>query len=660
VPQQLKVRIEELRSTGRLPSPTGVAVEILRITSREDASPDELAKVLQADPAMTARLLKYANSAHSGSRKAITTVRAAVLRLGFATVRQLALGFSLLSRYRQGPCKVFNYDAFWSRSLARAVAAKALCDHKGVAQPDEGFTCGLLGTIGVLALTTVHPDAYGQLLLRYRRKPTLNLRELEQEQFAIDHRELTACLLGDWGIPEELVTAVYYSSDPTESDLDPESLSYQMARILQLGELCAALCVADGVHRQRMAPSLLALGEQLGFEIESLAGLYDKILQDWKEWGSLLDVKTKEQCGLMELLAQSESEENAQERDPKTPAVEEPEQCATEQDGRAPQEPEDTREEQIRVLLVDDNPLDRRLLERVLTESGYVVSTAENGDEALAKALQEKPDIIVTDWMMPGMDGLAFCRALRQAEATREIYLLMLTACEDEEHLVEAFEAGADDYVVKPFKLRIFKARMHAARRIVELQRKVARDREQIERYAAELGIANRKLEQAALTDPLTGLPNRRYALEALGQMWAAAQRHGRVFSCMIIDIDHFKKVNDNYGHDVGDAVLRETAAVLRRLVRRDDVVCRFGGEEFLLLCNETGRSGAEHLGRRLCRGVAANEIHTEGFTGSVKVSVGVASFSSKYSSPEELLKAADEALYTAKRTGRNRVCVAP
>jgi diguanylate cyclase (GGDEF)-like protein len=170
--------------------------------------------------------------------------------------------------------------------------------------------------------------------------------------------------------------------------------------------------------------------------------------------------------------------------------------------------------------------------------------------------------------------------------------------------------------------------------------------------------VANRRLQQAALTDSLTGLPNRRYAMERLEQEWGATSRTQRPLSCMVVDVDQFKQLNDSYGHDSGDVVLRQVAAVLRKEARAEDVICRLGGEEFLVICPDTPIASALHLAERLRAGVSGCKATNGAINHSVTVSIGVAQREPAMTRMDELIKAADTALYDAKRAGRNQVAV--
>ncbi len=630
-------RVDELKATDRLPSPTGVALAVLRLTQSNDTSAQEIAQVLQSDPALTGRLLKYANSAHVGAGRPVVAVLDAVVRLGLRTVRQLALGFSLFSDYRTGPCDGFDYHDFWSRSLARAIAIQSIT-HRGKAiLPEEAFTCGLLAQIGRLALATVHPESYSTVLALCETGSEAELIRLERQQFAIDHNELSAAMLKDWGLPDVIVEAVHRQGERDHVNLPEDSRARALAWLIHVSSRMAALCVADPDESAVIASELLPLVEQIGVSSEEFQELFEGVVGEWREWGKILEVPTKEVPSIAEMAAYTRQRVLATE-DP------EPEVGKPQRDG-------------LRILAVDDNPDDLRLLTNFLAAEGYQVTTAGNGREGLRAALDTDPQLIITDWMMPEMMGPDLCRALRKTKKGRQIYIIMLTGFEDEEQLVEALEAGADDFVVKPYNRKALMARIRAGQRIVSLQEEVDRDKERIRRCIGALGVANRRLEHAALTDELTDLPNRRYALDRLDQECSAAMRNGRSLACMIVDIDHFKDVNDTFGHHTGDQVLKETAAVLKSTMRRNDVVCRFGGEEFVVICPDTSVDDAAQLAERLRNAVEGNTILAPGFSHHVQVSIGVVA-RTHVEDPNALLKAADLALYAAKRSGRNRVCV--
>jgi PleD family two-component response regulator len=220
----------------------------------------------------------------------------------------------------------------------------------------------------------------------------------------------------------------------------------------------------------------------------------------------------------------------------------------------------------LNVLIAEDEPISRLLLEKKLAEWGYNVVATRDGNEAW-QALQAKdpPQLAILDWKMPGMDGLEVCRKVRQEVAEPYIYLILLTGNCQDEHLVAGMEAGADDFIAKPFKSNELRVRLRAGRRIVELQNEL---------------IAAREIHRVKSThDSLTGLLNHEKIMQVLDEELARADRDGNSVAVIMADLDHFKRINDTYGHMAGDAVLRSTAARLLSLKRPYDSIGRFGGE---------------------------------------------------------------------------------
>ncbi|MDW8365520.1 MAG: diguanylate cyclase [Abditibacteriales bacterium] len=644
-------RFDELKATGQLPSPTGVALTILRLTQDDKATVAEITRVLQSDPALAGRILKYANSAAMSAVQPIVSVSQAVMRLGLRTVRRLALGFSIISNCRRNLCPQFDYQRFWSCSLATAIAAQALAHHTKTTPPDEAFTCGLLCQIGRLAFASVYPREYSDVLALAADNEE-HLLALEQQTFATDHNDMTVAMLADWGLPETCVNAVRYfgrgQNCTRSSNSSPEAA---LADLLHVASHLAAVCVAEQDERDRLTLDLLTCGEYLRIGPTDLMALADRVGQEWQEWGKLLDVPTQSVPPFADLVERARRAQEAE-----TPHSQGTNEATTPLPS-VPMNISPSATGGLRLLVVDDSPVTLRLLTKQLTDMGHIVHTAEDGHAALRLVLETNPQLIITDWQMPALDGIGLCQSLRQTRMGQQLYIIMLTANEDEDHLVQALSAGADDYMVKPVRPRTLEARLRAAQRILRLQEEIERDKEKIQRYAAELAIMNRKLEQAAFTDALTNLPNRRYATDRLKQEWAESVRSHQPLACLMMDIDHFKQINDTYGHDVGDVVLQETAAVLRQSLRLNDVVCRMGGEEFLVICPDTDVRGAVVCAERLRRAVEAHIIRTAEFNRHVTLSIGVAARGEGMPHPDVLLRAADQALYAAKRSGRNRVC---
>ena len=297
-----------------------------------------------------------------------------------------------------------------------------------------------------------------------------------------------------------------------------------------------------------------------------------------------------------------------------------------------------------RVLVAEDDPLYRRALQRFLTRKGYAVQLVNDGLQALADATSpDAPRLLVLDWMMPGLPGPEVCRRLRAAPRERYQYILLLTAKHTTADIVEGLEAGADDYLTKPFNVYEFFARMHVGERMIKLQ-----DR---------LLAAQEALRFQATHDPLTGMWNRGALFELLHAEAERVQRKATSLSLFLIDLDHFKRVNDDFGHLVGDAILHEVAQRLSAAVRLYDIVGRYGGEEFIVAATELESERPQQFAERLRLAVSSSPVWIAERSVSITVSVGVAnSDSSVECSIERLIQTADAALYEAKHNGRNRV----
>lgn len=311
----------------------------------------------------------------------------------------------------------------------------------------------------------------------------------------------------------------------------------------------------------------------------------------------------------------------------------------------------------LRVQIVEDDPITSDVLATWLGEEcGYTVETSRNGGEALTQARIFVPHVVLTDWRMPVMDGLQLCRELRSSDWGCEIYIVMLTSADQENELVEAFNAGVDDFLQKPVNLVALSARLKAAWRYVKLREAWEQNHERLSRLAQALEHSNHRLKQASLTDQLTDISNRRAGQMALEQAWSAVARYAQPMTVISIDVDHFKSVNDKYGHSAGDAVLQHLATCLRTTARTEDTVCRWGGEEFLVISPNISQSDGVLAAERFRRAIEAMQVQFEDLNLPVTASFGVASTQADVSSLQQLLGRADDAMYDSKHAGRNRV----
>jgi two-component system cell cycle response regulator len=303
-----------------------------------------------------------------------------------------------------------------------------------------------------------------------------------------------------------------------------------------------------------------------------------------------------------------------------------------------------------RILIVDDHEDNIEVLRVRLDSWGYATAAAYNGPEALAYVDETPPDLILLDVMMPEMDGNEVARRIKANKALPFIPIIMQTALDSTENKVEGLEAGADDYITKPIDFAELRARLRSMLRIKRLQ-------ESLEEREKELLEVNKKLTYMSQTDGLTGLDNRRHLNERIEEMFQHAQRLNEPFSLVMCDLDKFKSVNDTYGHQAGDEVLKQLARILKDEAREIDRVGRYGGEEFMLLLPGTVLDAAVTFAERVRKRIEGHTFTFDGGTLTRTSSFGVSGWPHPHIDQcDGLVRAADDALYVAKETGRNRV----
>ena len=297
------------------------------------------------------------------------------------------------------------------------------------------------------------------------------------------------------------------------------------------------------------------------------------------------------------------------------------------------------------VLVVDDSPVYRKLVEQMLESQAFSLHFARNGKEALQLIEEYSPSIILTDWMMPDLSGPELCQRIRADQGKPYTYIILMTSNTEKGNVVKGLQAGADDYLAKPFDPGEMLARIGVGRRIIDLNR--------------ELAAKSVKLEEAARTDPLTGLPNRRAIEEWAFKQLRGAARHGFSLWVVVCDIDSFKTINDSFGHHAGDIVIKTFADLLKKITRSSDICGRLGGDEFLMVMTHVESEHIEATVNRFREQFAALSFPFQGQSVSVTSSFGIAGSAGK-EMPEfgGLVRKADQMLYEAKRDGRNTVRV--
>lgn len=298
----------------------------------------------------------------------------------------------------------------------------------------------------------------------------------------------------------------------------------------------------------------------------------------------------------------------------------------------------------MRILIADDDAVSRRLLEKTLERSGYEVTVAVNGKMAVQELTKlDAPRLALLDWVMPELDGPQVCRKIRERRDQPYTYLLLLTSKESKEDIVAGLESGADDYLTKPFNPDELRARLRTGERVLHLEDKLVEAREQMRFKATH--------------DALTSLLNRGVIVELLALELSRSQRERTSMAVLLCDVDHFKRVNDTYGHKIGDEALQEVARRLQLSVRSYDFVGRFGGEEFLIVLNNCDPEFAPNRAEEIRKAVSSRVIQTSAGPLAITTSIGLLlSADWRAHSAEELLHQVDTALYAAKADGRNCV----
>jgi diguanylate cyclase (GGDEF)-like protein len=363
---------------------------------------------------------------------------------------------------------------------------------------------------------------------------------------------------------------------------------------------------------------LLMLGSRLGIGADPLALLCDGVVQEWTDWGRLLNVNTSALPPFSELLSA-----------PQAPAFAGGEDLAPTPPGQG-----------LRVLVVDDDGSMRKLIKMLLTRVGHECLEAENGRIALDIALETPIDLMIVDWLMPEMSGIELIRSLRQTDFGKGIYILIHTAMDQEDRLVEAFEAGADDFLSKPMKPRILAARLRAGQRVVMLQREIERDQSNLQRFSTELALLNRRIQESRLVDSVTELGNRPAILEWLRHNWA----DGGDMTAILIKLDGLADINQTHGRQAGDEALRRVANLLRGGMKSRCQLGRYGDSQFLVLCTHASQESARAAADKLRLAIASRPLPTTPpCTLNLRTSVAVRSPAIK--SVDHLLSALESAL---------------
>ena len=614
----------------KLPSPNGVALAIMQIWDKEDTTLEQLARLIESDPALCGRLLRLANASVMGSRP-VAAVPEAVVRVGLRTVAQVAVSFSLIDNSAQGPCEAFDYSAFWSQSLFMAVICKGLAEVTRLTPPDELFACGLLSRVGELALATIYPLEYGALLNDSRE----TLESRVSEQFGFNHSDLSHELMLEYGIPAALANPARFHNSGDDTGIDLQSRTGKLVTTFRLADRVSRLPEGFDIERDTLPEELDELCENLDLQHEQLLGVIDSATASWLGWTRLLDLPADRPAP---------PQPAAVELDPTE--VELPEDCV-QLPLRVVERPE------YRAALVGDaSHLEANAA--LLQNAGFDLRKCEDFEAARRMAVEFLPQLLLIDATCDVESAVQFCRLARATEWGRAAYISVVINSSG--NRTELYDSGADSVCDARIDGEEFLARLEVAKRYLALQAQWQRDSAQLQKIANELAVSHHKFEQLSLTDQLTQLPNRRFAMQALERAWNLSVRSELPMTLLMIDLDRFKVINDQYGHAAGDEVLRESARVMNRAVRREECVCRVGGEEFLLVSSANALKPMLVAAERLRRTLAATTVRYGDHTIRPTMSIGVVQRERTDTDSDTLLSVADKALYLAKNSGRNRI----
>ena len=307
----------------------------------------------------------------------------------------------------------------------------------------------------------------------------------------------------------------------------------------------------------------------------------------------------------------------------------------------------------MKIVIAEDDAVSRLILRKALEALNFEVTALADGVEAWEYLRTNEAQVLITDWMMPGLDGLDLCRRVRvRGLRGPYVYVILLTARTSREDRLKALQAGADDLLTKPLDRAELFARLNAARRIITMEEQLRSRSAELERMHAELEMRNSMLAEIASCDGLTGLKNHRFFREALEAQFVVSRRRGLPLSVVMLDVDQFKSFNDTFGHPAGDDVLRNVAQLLRSCVREQDVVARYGGEEFAVLLPATDIEASRVLGERLRCSIEQYPWPLRPIT----ISLGISTTCSRIQRADTLIDQADRSLYQSKSEGRNLV----
>ncbi len=441
------IDFNQLKVSGTLPSPKGIALKVIQLCQDENLSLREMAQTIQGDPALAGRVIRIANYANPNRSRPIASVTTDTLILiGIHAVRQVVLGLSLVGNYRDGRCKLFDYERFWSHSVAVGSAAQVIASAIQVAAPAEMFNCGLMSGVGQLALATVRPEAYCEMLSSLPDDTPEALYEAQRHHFGLTQRDMTTFMLQDWGIPKLFIDALYYHEDPLASGYAENSRPLRITCTLQLASLMARACMNTNIDEELIS-RINTFGACLQLEPDQLEVMIEQTKVEWKDWCNMLDIHVTPGADKVALPKMTET----------TPP---PLQPLPDESGAAQR-----RGTSLRVMIASNNELQSNMLKKAVAGGGHEIIVVDKGQKALELVPQWHPHVLIADWLLPEIDGLSLCRMLRKMPAGEKLYCMIVTQFEDERRKIDAYESGADDLLRSPINPRLVITQLSVAQR---------------------------------------------------------------------------------------------------------------------------------------------------------------------------------------------------
>ncbi len=600
----------QIQALGQLPSPSHTALRLFTLLQSGESGLKDIVAVVKSDPTLTVRLLRLANRPGNGAVRPAVAVEEALVRLGLNAAVHLAAGLSVLDEALANQSgEVSAYLDLCSRSLAAAVTAEWLCSQPGIpAGAAEMFTCALLARVGQLALLRFYPDAYSGFL--ETTEDVDDLVRLERQNFGIDHVAIGTALLNDWGFPAVLVEVIRLAESSLEDRAGNER-KVVMAQVLHAAWEIAPLLVEGAT--EALLPVVRETLAMLGVS-SSDQDVQRAVMRLQKGW----DVWCKDH-GLDAPGSGGEGSAAGSLRPDGTPVV-------------------------TVVLYAEPTALKPAWI-AALQNAGYRVTEASTLEESGRVLTAGHAEIMIA--MVHQQTLFVHAATLSAMVAGNGHAALLLHDVHDEQEHAELLLLGMDAVLPLEVSPALLCAQVARASRRIQEHRMLENERGSHRKILSQLAATTRKLHRQTLTDPLTGLANRRMADAFLKRHWAQAERRRSPLSCLLIDLDNFKQINDAHGHDAGDRVLQELAGILKRQVRQEDLAVRLGGDEFLMVCPLATESDMEVLRKRLM--AAAARVTLE--TGPLVFSTGIAERNPiTMKSPGDLLRAADQKLIRVKR----------